>query len=66
MPASHVVQPHRVRKIEKSFAWIDHRLIRNGYLAAMTCPSTAILPGPSVGWRDGAARLPNTAGLLRS
>ena len=36
MATSHVVQPHRVRKIEKSFAWIDHRLIRNGYLAAMT------------------------------
>jgi hypothetical protein len=36
MPTPHVVQPHRVRKIEKSFAWIDHRLLRNGYLAAMT------------------------------
>ena len=36
MRTAHIVQPHRVRKIEKSFAWIDHRLIRNGYLAAMT------------------------------
>ena len=36
MRTAHVVQPHRVRKIEKSFAWIDHRLLRNGYLAAMT------------------------------
>ena len=36
MRTAHLVQPHRVRKIEKSFAWIDHRLLRNGYLAAMT------------------------------
>lgn len=31
-----IPQPHRVRKIEHSFAWIDHRLLRNGYLEAMT------------------------------
>ena len=36
MRTVHIVQPHRVRKIEKSFAWIDHRLLRNGYLAGMT------------------------------
>ena len=36
MRTTHVVQPHRVRKIERSFAWIDHRLLRSGYLAAMT------------------------------
>ncbi len=36
MRTAHVVQPHRVRKIERSFAWIDHRLLRSGYLAAMT------------------------------
>jgi len=36
MSTPHVVQPDRVRKIERSFAWIDHRLLRNGYLAAMT------------------------------
>jgi hypothetical protein len=29
-------QPSRVRKIESSFAWIDHRLLRNGYLQVMT------------------------------
>ena len=27
-----IPQPQRVRRIEKSFAWIDHRLLRNGYL----------------------------------
>ena len=29
-------QPQKIRKIESSFAWIDHRLIRNGYLQVMT------------------------------
>ena len=32
----HVPQPSRVRKIERSFAWIDHRLLRNGFLEVMT------------------------------
>ncbi len=31
-----IPQPTRVRKIERSFAWIDHRLLRNGYLEIMT------------------------------
>jgi hypothetical protein len=31
-----IPQPKRVRRIEKSFAWIDHRLLRNGYLQVMT------------------------------
>lgn len=31
-----IPQPSRVRKIEGSFAWIDHRLLRNGYLQVMT------------------------------
>ncbi len=31
-----IPQPHRVRRIEKSFAWIDHRLLRNGYLQVMS------------------------------
>jgi hypothetical protein len=30
-----IPQPQRVRRIEKSFAWIDHRLLRNGYLEVM-------------------------------
>ena len=32
----HVPQPSRVRKIERSFAWIDHRLLRHGFLQVMT------------------------------
>jgi hypothetical protein len=37
-----IPQPARVRRIEKSFAWIDHRLLRNGYLAVMTHPDQAL------------------------
>jgi replication initiation and membrane attachment protein DnaB len=35
-------QPQRVRRIEKSFAWIDHRLLRNGYLQVMTHQDLAL------------------------
>jgi hypothetical protein len=37
-----IPQPDNVRKIEGSFAWIDHRLLRNGYLAAMTHEEQAL------------------------
>ena len=30
------VLPDRVRKVPKSFSWIDHRLVRNGFLEVMT------------------------------
>jgi hypothetical protein len=35
-PNYRIPQPQRLRRIQGSFAWIDHRLIRNGYLAVMT------------------------------
>lgn len=38
----HIPQPARVRRIEKSFAWIDHRLLRNGYLPVMTHQDQAL------------------------
>jgi hypothetical protein len=37
-----IPQPQRVRKIEHSFAWIDHRLVRNGYLEVMTHEDLAL------------------------
>jgi hypothetical protein len=37
-----IPQPQNVRKIQGSFAWIDHRLLRNGYLAAMTREEQAL------------------------
>lgn len=36
MQKVHIPQPQCVRRIENSFAWIDHRLLRNGYLEVMT------------------------------
>lgn len=37
-----IPQPQQVRRIEGSFAWIDHRLLRNGYLAVMTHDEQAL------------------------
>ena len=36
MKKYHLPQPKNIRKIENSFAWIDHRLMRDGYLTIMT------------------------------
>jgi len=35
-PRYRIPQPQSVRKIEHSFAWVDHRLLRNGFLEVMT------------------------------
>jgi len=35
MARHRIPQPQRVRKIDGSFAWIDHRLLRSGYLQVM-------------------------------
>jgi len=37
-----IPQPQRVRRIDKSFAWIDHRLLRNGFLQVMTHQDQAL------------------------
>jgi len=37
-----IPQPARVRKIEKSFAWLDHRLLRHGYLEVMSHHDLAV------------------------
>ena len=36
MKKYHIPQPKNVRKIEGSFAWLDHRLLRNGFIEVMT------------------------------
>jgi hypothetical protein len=36
MKKYHLPQPKNIRTIKGSFAWIDHRLIRNGFLDVMT------------------------------
>ena len=42
MKKYHVPQPQKVRKIENSFAWVDHSLMRNGYLQVMTHDDMAL------------------------
>lgn len=42
MRKTHTPQPKDVRKIKGSFAWIDHRLLRNGYLQVMTHEDLAL------------------------
>lgn len=36
MKKYHIPQPKNIRSIKGSFAWIDHQLIRNGFLDRMT------------------------------
>jgi hypothetical protein len=36
MKKYHIPQPKNIRNIKGSFAWIDHRLIRNGFVKVMT------------------------------
>ena len=36
MKKYHIPQPKKTRNINGSFAWIDHRLIRNGFVKVMT------------------------------
>lgn len=36
MAKYHIPQPQNVRKIDGSFAWIDHRLLNDGFIEAMT------------------------------
>ena len=38
----HIPQPQKIRKIKHSFAWIDHRLLRNGFLQVMTHQDIAL------------------------
>jgi hypothetical protein len=42
MPKPHIPQPQNVRRITGSFAWIDHCLLRQGYLQTMTHPEMAL------------------------
>jgi len=38
----HIPQPQKIRTIKGSFAWVDHRLLRNGYLAVTTHEDLAL------------------------
>jgi hypothetical protein len=38
----HIPQPQKIRNIKGSFAWIDHRLMRNGFIEVMTHQDLAL------------------------
>jgi hypothetical protein len=38
----HIPQPQKIRTIKGSFAWVDHRLLRNGYLSITTHEDLAL------------------------
>jgi len=42
MRKNHIPRPQNIRKIKSSFAWIDHRLIRNGFFEIMTHQDIAL------------------------
>lgn len=38
----HLLRPDRLRQIPPSFSWVDHRLVRHGYLQRCHCESLAL------------------------
>lgn len=42
MKKYHVPQPKNIRNIKGTFAWIDHRLMRNGFVEVMTHQDIAL------------------------
>jgi len=42
MKKYHIPQPKNIRSIKGSFAWIDHRLMRNGFMETMTHQDIAL------------------------
>jgi hypothetical protein len=42
MPKHHIPQPENIRNINGSFAWVDHRLLREGYVPVMTHQDQAL------------------------
>jgi len=42
MLQKHPVNPHRIRRITRSFGWVDHRLVREGKISACSHPAAAL------------------------
>ncbi|MFH1613693.1 MAG: hypothetical protein ABIG61_01220 [Planctomycetota bacterium] len=42
MKKYHIPQPKKIRNIKGSFAWIDHRLMQNGFMEKMTHQDIAL------------------------
>lgn len=36
------ISPQRIRKVPSQFSWVDHRLVRDRYLEAITHPAAAL------------------------
>jgi hypothetical protein len=42
MVEKHPLCPQRIRKIPKTFSWVDHRLVRDHYIDRLTHPEAAL------------------------
>jgi len=42
MRQKHPVCPHRIRRINKQFGWVDHRLVRDRHIEALSHPAAAL------------------------
>jgi len=42
MKKYHIPQPKNIRNIKGSFGWVDHRLMRNGFIKTMTHQDTVL------------------------
>jgi hypothetical protein len=38
----HLIRPDRVRQVPQGFNWVDHRLVRHGYLDRCNCTDLAL------------------------
>ena len=42
MRQKHPVCPHRIRRINNQFGWVDHRLVRDRHIEALSHPAAAL------------------------
>lgn len=42
MVQKHLIYPQRVRKIPKTFSWLDHRLVSDHYIERLSHPAAAL------------------------
>ena len=38
----HLIRPNRVRQVPQGFKWVDHRLVRHGYIDRCNCTDLAL------------------------
>jgi hypothetical protein len=42
MESKHPILPHRIRRVPKQFSWLDHRLVRKGYIDKCSHSASAL------------------------